>query len=233
MNKITKSSLAALAATVLLALAVVSACQPSGQPNSQQPLNAGQTPDTPQPPANQSPTQANQYQSQHQGFDIAARFTASGFMGDGEQGRKYVQLLEAWTTNPHSTPNCIKVVYSPGPNGWGGVYWQNKPDNWGDQPGDDFSHEGYKKLTFWARGETGNEVVEFKAGGNNKPGKQYKDSFEASTGKVQLDKDWKQYTLDLGGENLSSVIGGFCWVAAASANPKGATFYLDDILYEP
>jgi hypothetical protein len=231
MNKITKPSLATLAVTVSLALAAVSACQPQVQ-NSQQPLNAQQTPDATPPQANQSPTQANQSQGQRQGFDVAAQFTAAGFMGDGEQGRKYIQVLEAWTTDPHSPPNCIKVIYSPGPNGWGGVYWQNKPDNWGDQPGEDFSHAGYKKLTFWARGDTGGEVVEFKAGGINAPGKPYKDSFEAATGKVQLEKGWKQYTLDLTGKDLSSVIGGFSWVAAASANPKGATFYLDDIFYE-
>jgi hypothetical protein len=232
MKRITKPLLATLAGTFLLALAAVSACQPQVQ-NSQPPLNARQTPDAAPTRATQSPTQANQSQSQQQGFDVASRFTASGFMGDGEQGRKYTDVKEAWTTNPHSPPDCIKVVYSPGPNGWGGVYWQNKPDNWGDQPGEDFSRAGYKKLTFWARGDTGDEVIEFKAGGINAPGKRYKDSFDATTGKVRLDKAWKQYTLDLSGKDLSSVIGGFCWDAAASANPKGATFYLDDIVYEP
>jgi len=165
-------------------------------------------------------------------FDIAAQFTASGFMGDGEQGTRYTNLMEAWRDNPHSPPTCIKVVYSPGPNGWGGIYWQNKPNNWGDKPGEDFSRAGYKKLTFWARGETGNEVVEFKAGGINAPGKQYRDSFEISAGKIQLGREWKQYTLDLEGKNLSSVVGGFCWVATKSANQGDVTFYLDDVNYE-
>jgi hypothetical protein len=153
-------------------------------------------------------------------------------MGDGEQGTKYIQLMEAWRDRPYSSPICIKVTYTPGPNGFGGIYWQNKPDNWGDKQGEDFSEAGYKRLTFWARGETGNEVVEFKAGGINTPGKQYKDSFEVATGKVQLEKEWKQYTISLDQKDLSSVIGGFCWVAAKSANPEGVAFYLDDIIFE-
>jgi hypothetical protein len=181
---------------------------------------------------NSQPPQPQPSQAQGQSFDIASRFVASGFMGDGEQGKKYIQLNEAWKENPHSAPSCIKAVYSPGPNGWGGVYWQNKPDNWGDQSGENFSQAGYRKLTFWARGQNGGEVVEFKAGDIKKAGKPYKDSFEASLGKVTLEKDWKQYTMNLTNKDLSSVIGGFCWVAAQNANPKGITFYLDDILFE-
>lgn len=153
-------------------------------------------------------------------------------MGDGEPGTKFTQLNEGWKDNPHSAPGCIKAVYSPGPNGWGGIYWQNKPDNRGDMPGEDFSHAGFNKLSFWARGETGDELIEFKAGGSSAPGKPYQDSFEISAGKIQLEKEWKQYTLNLAGQNLSCVIGGFGWVAAKTANPDGATFYLDDVFFE-
>ena len=53
-------------------------------------------------------------------------------------------------------------TYTFGKKKWGGVYWQNKPDNWGHRPGNDYSGEGFTKITFWARGEKGNEVVEFK-----------------------------------------------------------------------
>lgn len=224
MNTITTTILVIFGGTALLVVTAASACKPQEQLNGHEP-QAQERPDGQQP-------QAQQSQSPKVRFDIAAQFTASGSMGDGEQGPKYIQLMEGWKDKPHSTPSCIKVIYSPGPNGWGGIYWQNKPDNWGDKPGEDFNHAGYKKLTFWARGETGDELIEFKAGGINTLGKQYKDSFEISAGKIQLEKEWKQYTLDLEGKNLSSVIGGFCWVAAKSANLHGATFYLDDIDYE-
>ncbi|NIM13974.1 MAG: hypothetical protein GTO45_18165 [Candidatus Aminicenantes bacterium] len=166
-------------------------------------------------------------------LDVWAKFTAAGWMGDGEYGEKYIQLAEAWKENPHSAPLCIRITYTPGPKkGWAGIYWQNEPDNWGDEPGDNLQKIGYKKLTFWARGENGGEVVEFKAGGINAPGKAYRDSFEVNLGKVVLEKTWKQFTIDLEGQDLSSVIGGFCWVASRAANPKGLTFYLDDIYYK-
>lgn len=223
MNRVMKPVLTIVGGTALLVLTVVSGCQPQQRLNGQPPQAQQQPGDQQQPQQSQSPKPL---------FDIAARFTASGWMGDGQQGTKFIQLMEAWKDKPHSAPGCIKVVYSPGPNGWGGIYWQNKPDNWGDKPGEDFSHAGYKKLIFWARGETGDELIEFKSGGINAPGKQFRDSFEISAGKIQLEKEWKQYTLDLEGKNLSSVIGGFCWVAAKSANPNGATFYLDDIGYD-
>jgi hypothetical protein len=153
-------------------------------------------------------------------------------MGDGETpGAKNVQLDEAWKVNPHSGPICIRVRYSPGPTGWAGIYWQNKAANFGNSPGENFSRAGYKRVTFWARGENGGELVEFKAGGIT--GKTYTDSFEATTGKVALDRKWQPYEIKLEGKDLSSVIGGFCWVASKTANERGLTFYLDDIYYEP
>ena len=164
-------------------------------------------------------------------IDVGTRYVLSGFMGDGEDGKKWVQVDEACKTSPKSGPTCIKVRYSLGAKLWAGAYWFNKPNNWGDKPGEDFSSRGFQRVAFFARGEKGGEIVEFKSGGVDSPGKKYKDSFEESTGKVTLEKEWKRYTIDLKGQNLSSVIGLFCWVANDS-NPKEITFYLDDIRYE-
>ena len=75
-------------------------------------------------------------------------------------------------------------------------------------------------------------MVEFKAGGIDAPGKPYRDSFEKSVGTVRLNHQWTRYELDLTNHNLSSVIGGFCWVAKAGQNPNGLTFYIDSITYE-
>ena len=166
-------------------------------------------------------------------LDIENIFTASGWMGDGEHGRKYIDFNGAYETNPHSEPTCIRIKYTFGPYKWAGIYWQNKPDNWGDKQGNNYSKKGFKKLIFWARGEKGTEVVEFKAGGINDAKKPYKDSFEETYGRVRLSKDWKKYTINLEHANLSSVIGGFCWVASSDYNNKGSIiFYVDDIYLE-
>ena len=166
-------------------------------------------------------------------LDIENVFTASGWMGDGEYGRKYIEFNGAYETDPHSGPTCIRIQYTFGPYRWAGIYWQNKPDNWGNKQGNNYSKKGFKKLIFWARGETGKEIVEFKAGGISNAQKPYKDSFKETSGRTKLSKDWKQYTIDLKHANLSSVIGGFCWVASNDYNNKRSiTFYIDDIYLE-
>lgn len=166
-------------------------------------------------------------------LDVGVEFIASGWMGDGERGRRYIELIEASEENPRSPPHCIKIAYTPGTVGWAGIYWQNEPDNWGRLAGENLSRAGYRRLTFWARGARGGEIVEFLSGGIDS-GMKYKDSFKARTKprKITLSQEWRQYEIDLEGKKLSSVIGGFAWVASRSSNPNGLTFYLDDILFE-
>jgi hypothetical protein len=167
-------------------------------------------------------------------IDVQSQFTPSGLMGDGEYARKYVEFSGADASGPHTPPSAIKVTYSFGQMRWAGQYWQNEPDNWGDKPGTNYSGRKFTKLVFWAKGETGRETVEFKAGGIDTKGKKYRDSFMASRGRVQLSQTWTQYEIDLSGMNLSSVIGAFCWVANADYNPsdKRITFYIDDIVMQ-
>ncbi len=161
-------------------------------------------------------------------LDVSADFIASGYMGDPSL------LDQSWTDNPHSGPESIRVEYTPGSKGFSGMYWQNRPDNWCLKPGEDFSSRKYSRITFWARGETGSERIEFKAGGILRcaAGGDYEDSFEVKLGLTRLSKKWRQYSMPIDRVDLSSVIGGFAWIAARDRNPKGAVFYLDDIRYE-
>lgn len=164
-------------------------------------------------------------------FDISEAYTASGYMGDGEAGTKLVQMRRVAGEKLRAgdvDEMCTKVTYQPGAKAWAGVYWQSPSDNWGDRPG--IRLNGASKITFWAVGAKGGEIVEFKAGGIN--GRAYRDSFEKSMGSVPLTNTWKQYSLPLKGQNLSSVLGAFAWIATAADNPGGLTFYLDAIRYE-
>ncbi|MBP7056538.1 MAG: hypothetical protein KBB52_06780 [Candidatus Omnitrophica bacterium] len=155
-------------------------------------------------------------------------YIPSGWMGDyGDIG-----YADTWTVTPQSRRTCIRVTYSAARKqgaGWAGIYWQDPANNWGSIKGG-FDLTGAKKLTFWARGDKGGEVItEFKMGGI---AGEFADSGSSSIGPVVLTKDWKQYTIDLANEDLSLVIGGFCFVLSAMENPEGATFYLDEIVYE-
>lgn len=163
-------------------------------------------------------------------FCVHGYFFPSGFIGDGEKGAEAIELNEQWTENCHTGPTCVRVVYHPLAKGWAGVYWQYPDSNWGDQPGRKI--EGAKKLVFWARGQQGEEEVDFKAGGINAPGKKYQDSFEKVLGPKKLTSDWQQFEIDLNGADTSSVIGAFAWTATKSANPQGLTFYLDGICFQ-
>ena len=155
-------------------------------------------------------------------------YAPSGWMGDFGD----VNLNDQYMGDSHSGTTSIQVSYSAKQTqgaGWAGIFWQNPPNNWGEKMGG-FDLTGYNKLTFWARGENAGEVIQkVKVGGI---GGSYPDSLEVEMGPIVLTKDWKKYTINLAGQDLSYVSGGFCWVTASRLNVNGATFYFDDIRFE-
>lgn len=155
-------------------------------------------------------------------------FISTGWMGDYSD----ITVDDTFTVNPHSGSTSIKITYSKAATqgaGWAGVYWQEPGNNWGNRPGG-FNLTGAKKLTFWARGDKGGEVLnEIKMGGIKG---QYPDTTVAGIGPVVLTTEWKEYSINLEGKDLSNIIGGFCWATSLDKNPDGAVFYFDDIRYE-
>lgn len=153
-------------------------------------------------------------------------YVPSGWIGDyGDVTMDDGALL------PHSGDTCVKFVYTAKKaqaQGWAGVYWQSSANNWGAKiTGLDLTP--MTKLTFWARGENGGEVIQkFMVGGIK--GK-YSDSTEVEIGPVVLTKDWKEYTINLAGKNLSYINGGFGWVVTSDLDPNGCTFYIDDVKF--
>jgi endonuclease YncB( thermonuclease family) len=164
--------------------------------------------------------------------DVPSYYTPAGWMGDINNITQDVACTSV--VHPPAT-SSICVSYQPGGKGWAGIYFlrtdaEHPQGDWGDEPGYDLS--GATELTFWARGENGGERVEFKAGGVDSSEKRYHDTFEKSLGVVTLAQEWKQYSIDLSGLDLSKVIGAFAWVASRANNPGGLTFYLSEITYE-
>ncbi|MFH0732761.1 MAG: hypothetical protein V2A72_07575 [Candidatus Omnitrophota bacterium] len=155
-------------------------------------------------------------------------YIASGWMGDHGD----IKFNDMCMENPHSGTTCIKIEHLPRRSqgaGWIGVYWQNPANNWGSKKAG-FDLTGAKKLTFWARGEKGTEIIsEFKMGGITG---EFSDTASAGIGPATLTQEWKQYEIDLIGQDLSHIIGGFCFSTNADDNPDGVVFYLDDIMYE-
>jgi hypothetical protein len=155
-------------------------------------------------------------------------FVPSGWMGDYGG----MSMNDGWTENAHSGRTCIKVTFKQkgrAKNKWVGLRWQEPENNWGDMKGG-FDLTGARKLVFWIRGEKGNEVIDSVVAGGIE-GKN-PDSFSVKKGPISLGKEWQKVEIDLGGQDLSHVIGGFGFSASDDSNPRGLTFYLDDIYYE-
>jgi hypothetical protein len=155
-------------------------------------------------------------------------YAPSGWMGDYTD----LKLDYGYKKKPHAGLSCIKIEYNVRESqraGWAGMFWQNPSGNWGEKKGG-YNLTGATKLTFWARGEKGNEKIKkFKVGGISGT---YPDSCSVDFGPVVLKKKWRKYTINLKKKDLSYINGGFCWVAVAGDNPNGMIFYLDDIKYE-
>jgi hypothetical protein len=150
-------------------------------------------------------------------------FAASGWMGNTEA----IEFSDSFKENPHAGESCIRISFTD-PAGWGGIVWQNPPNNWGDDGGG-VNLSGTKQLSFWARGEKGGETVSFKMG-LIKRDKPYFDTGTASLDRVKLTKEWKQYTMPLTGVNLSRIITPFSFSVSGAKEPL--TFFLDDIVYQ-
>ena len=69
-----------------------------------------------------------------------------------------------------------------------------------------------RRSRFWARGDKGGEKVSFSFGliGSDKP---FHDTGKGKLENVMLTKDWKQYTIDLKGQDLSRIVTGFVWTS--------------------
>jgi hypothetical protein len=111
--------------------------------------------------------------------------------------------------------------------------------DWGDQDtGYDLS--GATALKFWAKGAVGGERVEFFTAGlgwdeGGRTTKPHPDSSnKISLGVVTLSDSYSEYTIDLAGQDLTSIANGFGFVAASDQNADVAevTVWLDDIRFE-
>lgn len=85
-----------------------------------------------------------------------------------------------------------------------------------------------ERLTFWAKGESGNEVFDFKVGDRE---------FLPTPGyrvRLRLTSEWQKYEIDLRDSRMdfSRVVAGLVWVATDRHNPQGASFLIDDIQFE-
>jgi hypothetical protein len=214
---------------VIILFVLSSGCNGNGTPGGTTTPPITAVPSTTVPPSTTIPPTITV--TPNPSFEVDRHFIPSGWMGDTGD----IKLDANNAQFSHTGVSSIQIIYSAKATQgqkWAGIYWQYPESNWGNNSMA-FDLRGYTALTFWARGEKGGEKAEFKVGGidGNAP---YPDSIQppVSSGIITLTSDWKQYTINLSGQDLSHVIGGFCWVTTKDENPNGATIYLDDIQFE-
>lgn len=156
------------------------------------------------------------------------RFFYPGLFGDHDD----IKYDGDFRANSYSGDTCVKIVYSAKAKQgmrWAGLCWQ-RIDYSGTGKNKGFDLSGLTKLVFYARGEKGGErIEEFKVGSIEG---EHPDSGTGAAGPVVLGKEWKKYTVDLSGKDMSDINRGLLIRLSADSNPKGAIFYLDEICFE-
>ena len=156
-------------------------------------------------------------------------YVPSGFMPNGN----CLDFTDMHMEGCQSGKTCIRVDYdvacSRKDQKWAGIYWLNPANNWGSRKGG-YNLTGATQLTFWAKGAQGGEQIqEITVGGVE--GK-YPDSDKIIFGPIILSNEWKQYSVDLRGKDLSYISGGFSWSTEEAVNSSMCSFYLDEIKFE-
>ena len=191
---------------------------------------------TPTPTPTPTPQQVVRSDGGFQPFALDSKYFPSGWMGfvTGVKGTGTLTVERQVVKLEGKDTIETRIEYKQGPEkGWAGIYWQHPDNNWGDEPGVDLT--GAKRISFYARGERGGEIVEFISGGINS-GKTYKDMYKESTGLVPLTKEFTKYVIDLSrlkNKELSNVIGAFAWVASGGFDEeRRVVVYIADLKVE-
>lgn len=159
-------------------------------------------------------------------LDVTIKYPATDSIG----AKRRIRLEKAEPTQAHSPPDAWRIEFDE-KGGFAGICWKNRAGNEGEAPGDDLSAAGYRRITFWAKGEAGGEVVEFRAGGLGNVKTRYRETFDVTAGKLKLGTSWTEYSLYVSNADLSSVMTPFCALFHQEDNPGKAVIYLDDIQY--
>lgn len=159
-------------------------------------------------------------------LDVSLKYPATDSIG----AKRRVRLEKAEATQAHTPPGAWRIEFDE-KGGFAGICWKNRAGNEGEAPGDDLSAAGYRRISFWAKGEAGGEIVEFRAGGLGNVKTRYRETLDVTAGKLKLSPSWTEYSIYVSNADLSSVMTPFCALFHQEDNPAKTVIYLDDIQY--
>ena len=168
-------------------------------------------------------------------FPVSYYFTPTGAYGDAATPGLVSTSNDCPDRAPPPTDgtpqgDCYFVSYGNPNEGYGGVFWQFPPNNWGTSQGRMVS-PGATQVTFYAKSDNAPLAVGFKAGGINDPtptaALPYSDGIDAST-TFTVTGDWQQYSIPIHG-SYTWVLGGFEW-EITTRDP--VDLYIDSIVWQ-
>ena len=131
---------------------------------------------------------------------VDEHFAPSGYMGDGEQGG--IQTVPCTQERAEQSGVCHGFQWTPGEQGWAGIFWQHPDGNWGDAEGFQIP-AGAQSIRFSAWGAAGGEVITFGAGIGEV------DGFAVTSEAITLNPSPTDYVIDLSGVDYDRVVGAF------------------------
>jgi len=143
----------------------------------------------------------------------------------------HIKINDRYSHDPKVGKTCIRIQYTAEKKlgmGWAQISFQPTPSDYWNTKRGSYDLTTAKKLFFYAKGETGNEIVEFKMAGFN--GKESSNK-KVTTDEIRLTKKWKLYFIALDNVLLSEIIGGIAIIFSRERNPDKATIYMDQIYY--
>ena len=154
--------------------------------------------------------------------DIDVPYFASAYMGN------YDALeIDLEHTEEHYSGATSMLIHFKECSGWYGVGLVDPANDWGDILGG-YDISGAKTFSFWAKSDFGGVYAKVGFGliGEDKT---YPDSaIEAK--EIELDSNWKKFTIKVKKADLSCIRSGFVLFAQAYGSPH--KIYIDDIVFE-
>lgn len=159
--------------------------------------------------------------------EIPLKYPWSGFTGS-DGGTDSLTVDPFSKEAPHSGNICARVTYDSSTETWAALFIQATGD-WRRGPGIGLDLRGATTLSFAARGARGGEAVTF--GYGYEPDRSGTADSSRSRESLILGDEWRRFSMDLRGKDLSSISGLFSLRLDGEDNPGGATIYIDDIRY--
>ncbi len=147
----------------------------------------------------------------------------------GDEEGDSLQINTSFSKNPQNGSICTEIIYDSSVEDWAGAFIQ-ATGNARRGPGIGLDLAGKSRLEFFAKGEKGGEKVNF-GYGYDEPGPDGGKDSASDRRTENLTDQWKKYTFNLTDKDLSHINGIFMFIVDADDNPKGATFYIDNIKY--